>query len=73
MTNPNITITIADPPDREELVAELWVGDHQLAELSREGGIELLEIYPWQAGPYWVLDYEEFLEALQEARRRLTG
>ncbi len=68
-----ITITIASVPDREKLVAELWVGHRQWAELSQENETLLLEIYPSSGNSAWSLDYEDTMNGLMQAKQKLTG
>lgn len=71
-----ITIQLASLPDRENLVAELWYGDEQWGEVSRETEKLKLELYPkpsGESGKAWTFELDEVLEKLQEARTRLTG
>lgn len=65
------TIDIASVPDRDELVAELWFGEQQVAELAQEGGRLLLQLYKPPSGKYWEFDYAPFAEALAAMRARL--
>lgn len=71
--NRELTISIASVPDRDDLVAELWSGDTQVAELSREHGRLTLEVYQPHAAGAWTLSYEDFVGALGEMRRRLDA
>ena len=66
-------ICISSPPDREKLVAEIFFDNEQWAELNQEGDSLTLEIYPRQDGKFWQLNFEQVLEALNEAKRRLLG
>ena len=71
-----IRITLASPPDRERLVAEVLVGSLQIAELSRDeesAGAIKLEIYPRPDGSVWVVDADAFIAAIDEARARLQS
>ena len=47
-----LTIQIASVPDRDSLVAELWSGSTQVAELSRENGPLIVQIYRPTSGKY---------------------
>lgn len=67
-----ITITIASVPDREELVAELWFGDTQWAELSQEGDCLVLQVYPRPSGQPWTFEFTDVVDALEAARQRLV-
>ena len=68
-----LSILIASLPDREAVVAELWYGDAQFAELAQEGGSLTLEIYAPPDGKAWTLPFEDALESLQQARAKLIG
>lgn len=65
-----LSLFIASPPDREKLVAEIWVGDDQVEEVNDEAGGPAIEIYPNPAGGPWRVSVSEFLNVLQEAARR---
>lgn len=62
-----LTVTIASVPDRDDVVAELWVGDEQCGEVSREGSTLRLELYARPGGVPWRVAFDEFLEVLKEA------
>jgi hypothetical protein len=66
-------VCISSPPDRERLVAEIFLGDEQWAELNQEGNKLSLEIYPERSGEYWLLDFEDVVDILVEAKRRIVG
>jgi hypothetical protein len=67
----NIVVDIASPPDRERLVAQLMIGNEQLAELNQEGQLLQLEIYCRRDGQPWIVGYTELLRALADAREKL--
>lgn len=68
----SLTIEITSPPDRDDLVAEIWVGDEMLAEVSLGGSnTAVVEFYPRQSGKPWIADLEEITEALNQAKQRL--
>jgi hypothetical protein len=70
----NIRITVASPPDRERVVAEVFVGSEQLAEINQETGDGLsVDIYPRRDGTAWQLPYGDLIRALCDARERLIG
>jgi hypothetical protein len=66
-------ICISSPPDREKLVAEIFFDNEQWAELNQEEGSLTLEIYPRHDGNFWQLSFEQVLEAMNEAKRKLVG
>lgn len=69
----NYRLCISSPPDRERLVAEIFFGDQQWAELHQEGPELVLEIYPRRDGKPWQLSFEVVTSALADARKRLLG
>ena len=66
-------IKIASLPDRENLVAELWYDKVQWCEISQELNELILEIYPSLTGKPWTFQFEEALEFLQRAERRMAS
>lgn len=68
-----ITIDIASPPDREKLVAMLLIEAEQWAGINQERERLQLELYPRRDGKPWVIDFEDALASLSEARCRLGG
>jgi len=66
-----MTITIASVPDRDTLVAELWCENELWGELSQQQGELKLEIYPAPNGQTWNLKYEELIDIIQEAKKKL--
>ena len=71
MASETLNIALSSPPDRDELVAEIFVSSQQLAEINTQFGYFCVEIYPRQDGQPWVLDYRQFLQSLTEAKARL--
>jgi hypothetical protein len=70
---PGLTIEIASVPDREDVVAEVWAGPEQFAELRREGDTLVVQIYAPPHGGAWELAFEQVLSALATAKQRLEG
>jgi hypothetical protein len=66
-------VCISSPPDREKLVAELFFGDVQWAEVSQEQGVLKVEFYPRPDGQPWRISLASAIEALKEAKSRLGG
>jgi phage pi2 protein 07 len=66
-------ITLASPPDREHVVAEVLFGDEQVAELNTERGAVTIELYPRADGQAWSFDAEQFQSALAQAKAKLLG
>jgi len=65
-------IIIADLPDKEELVAEIYYNNMYWAEISQEPGVEqpIIEFYPPSDKEYWEFPLDEALEALEKAKKR---
>ena len=66
-----VRMCISSPPDREKLVAEIFFGPNQWAELSQEDGTLKVEFYPLPNGDFWQLSFDEAIDALEEAKKRL--
>ena len=64
-------MVIASPPDRERLVAEIWVGNEHLAEINQESEACIVELYPRRSGEPWQLAHDNLLMALTAARLQL--
>lgn len=69
--NTELRVSIASVRDRDELVAELWAGNCQVAELARIDERLILQVFAPDGLDEWAFSYEVFLNALQEMRREL--
>ena len=69
----HMRVVITSPPDREDLVAEIYCGDVMWAEVNRETGSLRLEIYPNPQGGPWVFDFVRAIEGVEAAKRRLES
>jgi hypothetical protein len=69
--NAHYTITVASPPDRELVVAEIFFADIQWAEIHQELENLNVEFYPRPDGRPWSLSLDLVIAALGEARERL--
>jgi hypothetical protein len=66
-------ICLSSPPDREKLVAEIFFGDMQWAELNQEGSELELEFYHRTDSQPWRIPYNQVVSALDDAKKKLTG
>lgn len=66
-----IEILVASVPDREEVVAEIWLGGAMFAEIRSEGATLLIEVYNHRKPSPWGLEFVTLLDILMEAKRRL--
>jgi len=69
----NWRITIASPPDREHLVAEIFFGNQQWDEIDQESQALIVEFYPRSDPEPWRISFDDALSALHEARGLLVG
>lgn len=65
-------VQIASLPDREEVVAEIWSGEEQVAGLRMESGVPRIQIYSPRESDWWDFPYSALSAALEQAFRRLT-
>jgi hypothetical protein len=67
------TIEVSSVPDRNGLVAEVWLGNEMLAEIMQESAEKyIVEIYSHPNKKVWKVGYDEFIEALNFAKTRLA-
>lgn len=66
-------ICLSTPPDRDKLVAEIFIDDVQWAEINQEHTILEIEFYPRPDGQPWKIDFSNAISALNEAKGRLVG
>lgn len=64
-------ILITSPPDRENLVAEIWLEDQMIAEINQENENLELELFTDEKGKL-KLNYDGFLETLKKAKEKLV-
>jgi len=69
-TKSQLHVKVSSPPDREYLVAEVFLGDEQLAEVNRESGPFSAELYPRRDGQPWKVPLGDLLDALSEVQDR---
>ena len=70
MNDDKFFITIADLPDRENLVAEIVYDDVEWAEISKEGEEVMIQFYSHPRQRYWEFPLEDALAALEKAKKR---
>jgi hypothetical protein len=64
-----LTLQITSPFDRENIVAEIWFGNNQVAEISNENndGINI-EIFTNPDCGVWFFNFDEFNNLLTQAK-----
>ncbi len=62
-----------DDPDYEDLLAEMYIGDEFVAQITQEAGFDSLdlEIHPRKNGEPWQFKLKDFEVAIQKAKNRL--
>ncbi len=74
MNDKGIEAVIASPPEREELVVQLFIKDGgQWGEIFREKGRWWLELYQQPSGQPWRLDLEEARKVIDLSLNELRG
>ena len=68
-----IKINIASVPDREKVVAELWIKNYQFAEISKEQEEVLVEFFCYREIKWSGIPLLELVQKLQEANERLSS
>ena len=71
--NQRYEVLIASVPDREEVVAEIFIDDVLWGELTDEGRPMNFEVYPHPSGEPWTVDVDDLLRAIQSAKDRLLA
>lgn len=66
-------ICISSPPDRKNLVAEIFFEDIQWVEVNQEKNSIEVEFYPRPDRQPWRIDYCDTIDALNQAKWRLSG
>lgn len=68
-----LTVELSSVPDRDQIVAEVWLGEEMLAEVTWDSTKKyMVEIYSNPNGEVWKLNYDEFIQALNLAKTRLA-
>lgn len=62
-----LTIEIVSPPDKENLVAEIWQDDQMIAEINQEKETLELEIYINKTGKI-KLEFNNFIDTLKKQK-----
>lgn len=69
-----LSIVIASDTEREDLFAEIYRDDTQIAEVANDPkrGVLVVEVFCIPSVGALVLDLDQWQEALEEGKRRLT-
>ncbi|MBI4997203.1 MAG: hypothetical protein HZC22_09960 [Rhodocyclales bacterium] len=69
----HVRISVSSPPDRERLVAEVFLDDIQWAEVNQESGDLEVEFYQRPDGKPWRIPFAAAIDALLRAKAELHG
>jgi hypothetical protein len=61
-------LVVVSSPDRENLVAEIWLKNDLLAEISHETDTWKLNLYPV---PHFSMELDDFLQQFEIAKKKL--
>ena len=64
-------IELTSVPDRDDLVAEIWLDQDLFVELRLEAGEIRTQLYSRQDGKPWDVSHRDLLAALSKAEERL--
>jgi hypothetical protein len=64
-------ICLSSPPDRENLVAEIFFDSVQWAEINQENDLLEIEFYARPDGLPWKIEFSQAILALTEAKAKL--
>jgi hypothetical protein len=67
-----LTLQITSPFDRENIVAEIWFGNNQVAEISNENNsLFEIEIFTNPDSGIWLFNFDDFNNLLTQAKMEL--
>jgi len=64
-------ITVGSLPDKNNLVADIFYDNVQVAEISNENNELLIQIYFYENKDYWEFSLDEFQKVVEKAKQRL--
>lgn len=64
-------IIIASPYDRESIVAEIWLDNIQIAEVTQENDCPKIEFYQFAENLNMLYDLNSLQNAIEEAKQKL--
>ena len=64
-------ITVGSLPDKENLVADIFLNDIQVAEISQEHKDMVIQIFSYDDIDCWEFSLNDFLKVIEEAKERL--
>lgn len=68
----SLVVELASVTDRDDIVADIWSGDELVAEMRVVEARFQLYIYPSRSRAPWSIDLQDWLAALDDARKRLA-
>ena len=71
MNSEEFSTMIANDSEREKVFAEIYYQEEQWAEISQEGSVPMITLFPPSNGGDWELPLKEALEAIEKAKTLL--
>ena len=65
--NETFSVTYSTPDDRKGVVAEIWAGNEQVAEIHDDQGYFAIEFYAREAGEPWRFKLEDITGIISSA------
>ena len=66
-------ITVGSLPNKNNLVADIFYGNIQVAEISNENNEFLIQIYCYKDKDCWEFSLDEFQKIIEETKQRLIA
>jgi len=68
-----LEFTVGSTLEREDLVADLFAGGSQVAQINQESGAFEIEVFCNPSGGPWIFDLDELVGVIAAAKVRLIG
>lgn len=69
----NFDITVGSFPDKENLVADIFYENIQVAEITNENNNLQIQIYCYKDKDYWEFSLDEFQKVIEKAKQKLIA
>lgn len=69
----NFEITVGSFPDKENLVADIFYDNIQVAEITNENNKLQIQIFCYKDQDYWEFSLDEFQKVVEKAKQKLIA